>query len=82
VRGRYDIRVLEELVRFGGFPCRVDGCVSLFSVADRTSVTSLLEASAKRSAHEESVHSYRHPPPPVEHRGYAPRISRPKPKTA
>jgi len=54
----------------------------LFSVADRTSVTSLLEASAKRSAHEESVHSYRHPPPPVEHRGYAPRISRPKPKTA
>jgi hypothetical protein len=60
----------------------VHGCVSLFSVADRSSYESLLQASAQRTAHEESAHSYRHPPPPVEHRGYAPRVVKPKPRTA
>lgn len=70
-------------MRWGGFPCRYEQCVVLFGVVDKSSTKSLLEASARRTHHEETAHGYRHPPPPQqpEFRGYAPRIAKTKSKS-
>jgi hypothetical protein len=47
-------------MRSGGFPCRFGGCDETFTVADQTSMQSLLNASALRTAHEVSTHNYTH----------------------
>jgi hypothetical protein len=47
-------------VRYGGFPCRFDGCDVRFSVEKSDSYPSLLEASAKRTEHEIAEHQYHH----------------------
>jgi hypothetical protein len=47
-------------MRQGGFPCRVVGCTAVWHVADAKTMSSLLIASAERTAHEETVHGYAH----------------------
>jgi len=49
-------------MRAGGFPCRVTGCLATWQVMDPKAMASLLEASAKRTAHEDTVHGYTHRP--------------------
>ena len=47
-------------MRTGGFPCRLVGCLRSFPVLDQRSMEALRAASAERTAHEISVHDYRH----------------------
>jgi hypothetical protein len=65
-------------MRSGGFPCRVDGCSVQFGVVDPSSMTSLLTASAERTAHEAAMHGYTHPRPPEEPRRGSPYAAKTK----
>jgi hypothetical protein len=69
-------------MRSGGFPCRVSGCGVQFGVQDSSSMESLLQASAARTAHEASTHNYTHPRPPEEPRRGSPYIAKTRPKNA
>jgi hypothetical protein len=47
-------------MKSGGLPCRIQSCRSVFAVRDGDSMPALLEASARRKAHELEVHAYAH----------------------
>ena len=47
-------------MRTGGFPCRLAGCERAFQVVDQRSMDALRAASAARSEHEVTAHSYHH----------------------
>jgi len=47
-------------VKSGGLPCRIHSCRAAFGVRDGDSMSALLDASARRKAHELEVHSYEH----------------------
>ncbi len=49
-------------MRTAGFPCRLNGCDHVFQVADQNSMAELQAASAARTAHEVTAHSYHHVP--------------------
>jgi hypothetical protein len=67
-------------MRSGGFPCRQHGCQAQFAVAVSSSMASLLDASAARTAHELLAHDYRHPPP-LEDSRRTPYVAKAKAKT-
>jgi hypothetical protein len=47
-------------MRSGGFPCRFGGCDVRFAVQEQGSMPALMAASAARSDHETTIHSYQH----------------------
>jgi hypothetical protein len=47
-------------MKSGGLPCRVQSCRLAFAVRDGDSMPALLEASARRTAHELEAHAYEH----------------------
>jgi hypothetical protein len=49
-----------------------------FGVVDPSSMTSLLTASAERTAHEAAMHGYTHPRPPEEPRRGSPYAAKTK----
>jgi hypothetical protein len=64
-------------MRSAGFPCRVADCRETWHVEDPTTMTSLLAASAQRTAHEATVHGYSHQPlSEAPRRTYRPRPKR------
>jgi hypothetical protein len=67
-------------VKSGGLPCRIHSCRVAFAVRDGDSMAALLDASARRKAHELEVHMYEHVVPVEPEaealRGAALRVSR------
>ncbi len=47
-------------MRWGGFPCRFEGCTDTFPVSDQSSMAALRSASAARTSHEVTEHGYHH----------------------
>jgi hypothetical protein len=57
---RGDVPVAFLGVKSGGLPCRIHSCRAAFAVTNGDSMAALLEASARRKAHELEVHAYEH----------------------